>query len=80
MKEIKTGEVYLSKLNLNDIIYEKKHGFVIKSRVVSLPKLDVRTGITSFECLDLNENTLITYHVHPDHPQYNPKLYDYEIK
>lgn len=76
---VKTGgNVFVENIKLNDILYEFEHGMCIKTKVISLPKLNKKDKAWTWKGESLVDGRTIKYLVDPKYPQYAPKVYDYE--
>lgn len=72
------GNIIVENIKLGDIIYEYDLGYLIKSKVITLPKRD-NDGFWIWESKNLVNDKIIKYAVHEKYPQYAPRLYNYEV-
>jgi hypothetical protein len=72
------GNLIVENIKIDDVHYEFAHGFCIKTKVISLPKLDKTGKAWTWKAEKLLDGSTIRYLVDPKYPHYAPNIYDYE--
>lgn len=71
------GNILVQDIRIGDIHYEFHDGFGVKCQVINMPIKDLDNNWT-WESKNLKSGRIIHFFVNENHPQFAPKLYDYE--